>query len=59
MYRGSEGDKEEALSSARKSNRKIEWVRHQEQANILQNDFNGKVMELRIEALKESQRPMT
>nr|KAF6483494.1 coiled-coil domain containing 196 [Rousettus aegyptiacus] len=39
-----------------KQQRKIEWVRYQEQANILQSDFNGKVIELRIEALKNYQK---
>uniref|UniRef100_A0A8C0QWN4 Coiled-coil domain containing 196 n=1 Tax=Canis lupus dingo TaxID=286419 RepID=A0A8C0QWN4_CANLU len=39
-----------------KQQRKMEWVRYQEQANILQNDFNGKVIELRIEALKNYQK---
>ncbi|XP_032963311.1 putative coiled-coil domain-containing protein 196 [Rhinolophus ferrumequinum] len=39
-----------------KQQRKIEWVRYQEQANILQNAFNGKVIELRIEALKNYQK---
>ncbi|XP_058285573.1 putative coiled-coil domain-containing protein 196 isoform X2 [Hylobates moloch] len=35
-----------------KQQRKMEWVKYQEQNNILQNDFHGKVIELRIEALK-------
>ncbi|KAM6171880.1 LOW QUALITY PROTEIN: coiled-coil domain-containing protein 196 [Erethizon dorsatum] len=35
-----------------KKQRKMEWVKYQEQANVLQNDFHGKVIELRIEALK-------
>ncbi|KAM9714938.1 coiled-coil domain-containing protein 196 [Dama dama] len=39
-----------------KKQRKMEWVRYQEQANIIQNDFNGKVIELRIEALKNYQK---
>ncbi|XP_036211756.1 LOW QUALITY PROTEIN: putative coiled-coil domain-containing protein 196 [Myotis myotis] len=39
-----------------KQQRKTEWVRYQEQANNLQNDFNGKVIELRIEALKNYQK---
>ncbi|CAK7316609.1 Putative coiled-coil domain-containing protein 196 [Vulpes lagopus] len=39
-----------------KQQRKMEWVRYQEEANILQNDFNGKVIELRIEALKNYQK---
>ncbi|XP_036107050.1 LOW QUALITY PROTEIN: putative coiled-coil domain-containing protein 196 [Molossus molossus] len=38
-----------------KQQRKIEWVRYQEQANNLQNDFNGNVIEFRIEALKNYQ----
>ncbi|XP_004371015.1 putative coiled-coil domain-containing protein 196 [Trichechus manatus latirostris] len=40
-----------------KQQRKMEWVRYQEQANILQNDFHGKVIELRIKALKNYQKP--
>ncbi|XP_004397680.1 PREDICTED: uncharacterized protein C14orf53-like [Odobenus rosmarus divergens] len=39
-----------------KQQRKMEWVRSKEQANILQNDFNGKVIELRIEVLKNYQK---
>ncbi|XP_006142485.1 putative coiled-coil domain-containing protein 196 isoform X2 [Tupaia chinensis] len=39
-----------------KQQRKMEWVKYQEQANILQNDFHGKVIELRIEALKNYQK---
>ncbi|XP_047595305.1 putative coiled-coil domain-containing protein 196 isoform X3 [Lutra lutra] len=39
-----------------KQQKKMEWVRYQERANILQNDFNGKVIELRIEALKNYQK---
>ncbi|XP_060022756.1 putative coiled-coil domain-containing protein 196 [Lagenorhynchus albirostris] len=39
-----------------KQQRKMEWVRYQEQANFIQNDFNGKVIELRIEALKNYQK---
>ncbi|KAM9201956.1 coiled-coil domain-containing protein 196 [Dugong dugon] len=39
-----------------KQQRKMEWVRYQEQANILQNDFHGKVIELRIKALKNYQK---
>ncbi|XP_040831572.1 putative coiled-coil domain-containing protein 196 isoform X2 [Ochotona curzoniae] len=39
-----------------KQQRKMEWVKHQEQANIHQNDFHGKVIELRIEALKNYQK---
>ncbi|XP_069887847.1 putative coiled-coil domain-containing protein 196 isoform X1 [Dipodomys merriami] len=39
-----------------KQQRKMEWVRYQEQANIFQNDFHGKVIELRIEALKNYQK---
>ncbi|XP_045307238.1 putative coiled-coil domain-containing protein 196 isoform X2 [Leopardus geoffroyi] len=39
-----------------KPQRKMEWVRYQEQANILQNGFNGKMIELRIEALKNYQK---
>ncbi|XP_075388309.1 coiled-coil domain-containing protein 196 [Tenrec ecaudatus] len=38
-----------------KQQRKIQWVRYQEQANI-QNDFQGKVIELKIEALKNYQK---
>uniref|UniRef100_A0A8C0HT19 Coiled-coil domain containing 196 n=1 Tax=Balaenoptera musculus TaxID=9771 RepID=A0A8C0HT19_BALMU len=40
-----------------KQQRKMEWVRYQEQANFIQNDFNGKVIEPRIEALKNYQKP--
>ncbi|XP_023989664.1 putative coiled-coil domain-containing protein 196 [Physeter macrocephalus] len=40
-----------------KQQRKMEWVRYQKQANFIQNDFNGKVIELRIEALKNYQKP--
>ncbi|XP_067595847.1 putative coiled-coil domain-containing protein 196 [Pseudorca crassidens] len=39
-----------------KQQRKMEWVRYQEQANFIQNDFNGQVIELRIEALKNYQK---
>ncbi|XP_054422997.1 putative coiled-coil domain-containing protein 196 [Pteronotus mesoamericanus] len=39
-----------------KQQKKIEWVRYQEQADNLQNDFNGKVIELRIEAWKNYQK---
>ncbi|XP_020039772.1 coiled-coil domain-containing protein 196 [Castor canadensis] len=39
-----------------KQQRKMEWVKYQEQANIPQNDFHGKVIELRIEALKNYQK---
>ncbi|XP_063553230.1 putative coiled-coil domain-containing protein 196 isoform X5 [Gorilla gorilla gorilla] len=39
-----------------KQQRKMEWVKYQEQNNILQNDFHGKVIELRIEALKNYQK---
>ncbi|KAL4692644.1 hypothetical protein H8959_016454, partial [Pygathrix nigripes] len=49
-----------------KQQRKMEWVKYQEQNNILQvlsfgkcsfhNDFNGKVIQLRIEALKNYQK---
>ncbi|KAM4832629.1 coiled-coil domain-containing protein 196 [Urocitellus parryii] len=39
-----------------KQQRKMEWVKYQEQANTLQNDFHGKVIELRIEALKNYQK---
>ncbi|KAM5340232.1 LOW QUALITY PROTEIN: coiled-coil domain-containing protein 196 [Glossophaga mutica] len=39
-----------------KQQKKIECVRYQEQANNLQNDFNGKVIELRIEAWKNYQK---
>ncbi|XP_057589056.1 putative coiled-coil domain-containing protein 196 [Hippopotamus amphibius kiboko] len=39
-----------------KQQRKVEWVRYQEQVNIIQSDFNGKVIELRIEALKNYQK---
>uniref|UniRef100_A0A2K6GDW1 Coiled-coil domain containing 196 n=1 Tax=Propithecus coquereli TaxID=379532 RepID=A0A2K6GDW1_PROCO len=36
--------------------RKMEWVKYQEQTNILQNNFHGKVIELRIEDLKNYQK---
>ncbi|XP_006873127.1 PREDICTED: uncharacterized protein C14orf53-like [Chrysochloris asiatica] len=49
------GEKVEEISME-KQERKMEWVRYQEQANILQNDFHGKVIELRIEALKNYQK---
>ncbi|XP_013377402.1 PREDICTED: uncharacterized protein C14orf53 homolog isoform X2 [Chinchilla lanigera] len=39
-----------------KKQRKMEWVKYQEQANTLQNDFHGKVIELRIDALKNYQK---
>nr|XP_014999439.1 putative coiled-coil domain-containing protein 196 isoform X3 [Macaca mulatta] len=39
-----------------KQQRKMEWVKYQEQNNILQNDFHGKVIQLRIEALKNYQK---
>ncbi|XP_047652656.1 putative coiled-coil domain-containing protein 196 isoform X1 [Phacochoerus africanus] len=39
-----------------KQQKKMEWVRYQEQPNIIQNDFNGKVIVLRIEALKNYQK---
>ncbi|XP_010974937.1 putative coiled-coil domain-containing protein 196 [Camelus dromedarius] len=39
-----------------KQQRKMEWVKYQEQANIFQNEFSGKVIELRIEALKNYQK---
>uniref|UniRef100_A0A8I3WX44 Coiled-coil domain containing 196 n=1 Tax=Callithrix jacchus TaxID=9483 RepID=A0A8I3WX44_CALJA len=39
-----------------KQQRKMEWVKYQEQNNILQNDFCGKVIELRNEALKKYQK---
>ncbi|XP_072819349.1 putative coiled-coil domain-containing protein 196 isoform X4 [Vicugna pacos] len=39
-----------------KQQRKMEWVKYQEQAKIFQNEFSGKVIELRIEALKNYQK---
>ncbi|ELW62275.1 putative coiled-coil domain-containing protein 196 [Tupaia chinensis] len=39
-----------------KQQQKMEFVKYQEPANILQNDFHGKVIELRIEALKNYQK---
>ncbi|XP_040598809.1 putative coiled-coil domain-containing protein 196 isoform X1 [Mesocricetus auratus] len=39
-----------------KQQRKIEWVKYEEHSNILQNGFHGKVIELRIEALKNYQK---
>ncbi|XP_012869208.1 PREDICTED: uncharacterized protein C14orf53 homolog [Dipodomys ordii] len=47
---------EEMKQNLEKQQRKMEWVRYQEQANIFQNDFHGKVIELRIEALKNYQK---
>ncbi|MBZ3891788.1 hypothetical protein SUZIE_214700 [Sciurus carolinensis] len=47
---------EEMKQNLEKQQRKMEWVKYQEQANILQNDFHGKVIELRIEALKNYQK---
>ncbi|KAM9645978.1 coiled-coil domain-containing protein 196 [Trichechus inunguis] len=49
--------KVELQDGKEKQQRKMEWVRYQEQANILQNDFHGKVIELRIKALKNYQKP--
>ncbi|XP_014203071.1 putative coiled-coil domain-containing protein 196 isoform X3 [Pan paniscus] len=46
----------EMLWNKEKQQRKMEWVKYQEQNNILQNDFHGKVIELRIEALKNYQK---
>ncbi|XP_023373403.1 putative coiled-coil domain-containing protein 196 [Otolemur garnettii] len=39
-----------------KKQRTMEWIKCQEQTKILQNDFYGKVIELRIEALKNYQK---
>ncbi|KAL1789471.1 hypothetical protein HispidOSU_002072 [Sigmodon hispidus] len=39
-----------------KQQRKIEWVKYEEQPNILQNVFHGKVIELRIEDLRNYQK---
>ncbi|XP_059135532.1 putative coiled-coil domain-containing protein 196 isoform X2 [Peromyscus eremicus] len=39
-----------------KQQRKIEWVKYEEHPNILQNGFHGKVIELRIEALRNYQK---
>ncbi|XP_006891896.1 PREDICTED: uncharacterized protein LOC102844227 [Elephantulus edwardii] len=39
-----------------KQQRKMEWVRYREQTNILENDSHGKVIELKIEALKNYQK---
>uniref|UniRef100_A0A8C0XFJ3 Coiled-coil domain-containing protein 196 n=1 Tax=Castor canadensis TaxID=51338 RepID=A0A8C0XFJ3_CASCN len=47
---------EEMKQNLEKQQRKMEWVKYQEQANIPQNDFHGKVIELRIEALKNYQK---
>nr|XP_045011519.1 putative coiled-coil domain-containing protein 196 [Jaculus jaculus] len=49
--RESEGDKE-----GEKQQREMEWVKYQDQANLLQNDFHGKIIELRIEALRNYQK---
>uniref|UniRef100_A0A8C2UY37 Coiled-coil domain containing 196 n=1 Tax=Chinchilla lanigera TaxID=34839 RepID=A0A8C2UY37_CHILA len=47
---------EEMKQNLEKKQRKMEWVKYQEQANTLQNDFHGKVIELRIDALKNYQK---
>uniref|UniRef100_A0A8C5Y1A6 Coiled-coil domain containing 196 n=1 Tax=Microcebus murinus TaxID=30608 RepID=A0A8C5Y1A6_MICMU len=39
-----------------KQQRKMERVKYQDQTNILQNNFHGKVIELRIEAMKNYQK---
>ncbi|XP_027274456.1 putative coiled-coil domain-containing protein 196 [Cricetulus griseus] len=39
-----------------KQQRKIEWVKYEEHPNILQNGFHGKVIELRIESLRNYQK---
>uniref|UniRef100_A0A8C5KAV7 Coiled-coil domain containing 196 n=1 Tax=Jaculus jaculus TaxID=51337 RepID=A0A8C5KAV7_JACJA len=39
-----------------KQQREMEWVKYQDQANLLQNDFHGKIIELRIEALRNYQK---
>uniref|UniRef100_A0A8C9DL09 Coiled-coil domain containing 196 n=1 Tax=Prolemur simus TaxID=1328070 RepID=A0A8C9DL09_PROSS len=49
-------NKAELQDRKEKQPRKMEWVKYQEQTNILQNDFNGKVIELRIEAFKNYQK---
>ncbi|XP_021501195.1 putative coiled-coil domain-containing protein 196 [Meriones unguiculatus] len=42
---------EEMKQNLEKQQRKIELIKYEEQHNILQNGFHGKVIELRIEAL--------
>ncbi|KAL0602222.1 putative coiled-coil domain-containing protein 196 [Plecturocebus cupreus] len=49
-------EKVKEIRKAEKQQRKMEWVKYQEQNNIFQNDFRGKVIELRIEALKKYQK---
>ncbi|XP_076777016.1 coiled-coil domain-containing protein 196 [Arvicanthis niloticus] len=46
------------VGDIRKENqqRKIKWAKYEEQPNILQNGFHDKVMELKIEALKNYQK---
>ncbi|XP_062944570.1 putative coiled-coil domain-containing protein 196 [Cynocephalus volans] len=49
-------EKVKEIRKEEKQQRKMEWVKYQEQANIPQNGFHGKVIELRIEALKNYQK---
>ncbi|XP_028644531.1 putative coiled-coil domain-containing protein 196 [Grammomys surdaster] len=39
-----------------KQQRKLKWIKYEEQPNILQNGFHDKVIELKIEALKNYQK---
>uniref|UniRef100_A0A8C5K7R1 Coiled-coil domain containing 196 n=1 Tax=Jaculus jaculus TaxID=51337 RepID=A0A8C5K7R1_JACJA len=47
---------EEMKQNLEKQQREMEWVKYQDQANLLQNDFHGKIIELRIEALRNYQK---
>ncbi|XP_051003889.1 LOW QUALITY PROTEIN: putative coiled-coil domain-containing protein 196 [Acomys russatus] len=55
----SDVEKVESITSffhQEKQQRKIERAKYEEQPNILQNDFHGKVIELKIEALRNYQK---
>uniref|UniRef100_A0A8C2QJL9 Coiled-coil domain-containing protein 196 n=1 Tax=Cricetulus griseus TaxID=10029 RepID=A0A8C2QJL9_CRIGR len=47
---------EDMKQNLEKQQRKIEWVKYEEHPNILQNGFHGKVIELRIESLRNYQK---
>ncbi|XP_075860056.1 coiled-coil domain-containing protein 196 isoform X2 [Microcebus murinus] len=49
-------NKAELQDGKEKQQRKMERVKYQDQTNILQNNFHGKVIELRIEAMKNYQK---
>ncbi|XP_038191583.1 putative coiled-coil domain-containing protein 196 isoform X2 [Arvicola amphibius] len=51
----SEAEKVEGIRRE-KQQKKIKWVKYEEQPNILQNGSHGKVIELRIEALRNYQK---